>query len=158
MRGLTIGTLAQRVGVNRATVRYYERRGLLRPARSAAGYRLYGERVVEEIRFIKRAQTLGLSLAEIQELLELARAGLKPCSRVIALTEQQLASVDARIRQLIQFRRRLASAVKQWREECRFNAHGLCALTAPQLGQDIAIKPSVLRSAKLAASSRFCRD
>lgn len=132
MRGLTVGKLARQVGVNRATVRYYERRGLLRsPSRSGSGYRLYSERVVNEILFIKRAQALGFLLAEIRELLELGRAGTKPCSRVIALAENQLASVDSRIQQLTQFRRQLASAVKKWRRECRFIADGLCALIEP---------------------------
>lgn len=129
MRGLTVGRLASQVGVNRATVRYYERRGLLRsPARSAAGYRLYGTRVADEIRFIKRAQALGLALAQIRELLELGRAGTKPCSRVIALAEQQLIAVDERIRRLTVFRNQLATAVTTWKHECGFIADGLCTL------------------------------
>jgi len=72
MRTLTIGRLAREAGVNLETVRYYERRGLLpRPPRSESGYRLFPEDAAGRLRFIRRAQELGFSLAEIRELLSL---------------------------------------------------------------------------------------
>lgn len=68
---LTIGELAQRSGVSTATLRYYDRLGLLRPAdRSAGGYRLFGVDEQERLRFILRAKALGLSLDEIRLLLD----------------------------------------------------------------------------------------
>ena len=61
----TIGHLARDAGVKVQTVRYYEERGLIpAPRRSPAGYRLYGPEYVERIRFVKRAQELGFTLAE----------------------------------------------------------------------------------------------
>src|SRR5713226_8911199 len=72
MKSLTIGHLAKQAGVNLETVRYYERRGLLlRPPRSASGYRLFPAEAARRLRFIRRAQELGFSLAEIGELLSL---------------------------------------------------------------------------------------
>jgi DNA-binding transcriptional MerR regulator len=69
---LTRGELAKRGGVNIETIRYYERRGLLpKPPRSAAGYRLFSLDDDRRVRFIKRAQELGFSLKEIEELLAL---------------------------------------------------------------------------------------
>lgn len=133
MRGLRIGELARRGGVTAATVRYYERAGvLLPPPRSAAGYRLYGERAVEELVFVRRAQGLGFTLDEIRELLDLSRRGSPPCGRVLALAEQHLEAVDRRIRELRAYRRRLGGLVRRWRRggPCRFTSSGLCDLVA----------------------------
>lgn len=63
--------LAGRAAVNPQTLRYYERRGLLaEPARSAGGYRSYPPEAAPRVRFIKRAQELGLTLAEVVTLLD----------------------------------------------------------------------------------------
>lgn len=71
---LTIGELARRSGTTTKTIRYYESIGLLQPAkRGDNSYRYYGEGQVQQLRFIRRAQGLGLTLAEIGELMELAR-------------------------------------------------------------------------------------
>lgn len=56
-----------------------------KPARSEAGYRLYSERAVEELTFIRRAQAIGFSLDEIRGLLQVSRVGVAPCARVISL-------------------------------------------------------------------------
>lgn len=72
MKPLTTGALAKRSGVNLETVRFYERRGLLpEPPRSPSGYRLYPAEAARRLRFIKRAQELGFSLKEVEELLSL---------------------------------------------------------------------------------------
>ncbi|MFI1920295.1 MerR family transcriptional regulator [Nocardia sp. NPDC020380] len=76
------GELAARAGVNAQTLRYYERRGLpARPPRSPAGYRSYPVEAVEVVRFVKRAQELGFTLEEIEELLELAAGGPEDCGK-----------------------------------------------------------------------------
>jgi DNA-binding transcriptional MerR regulator len=63
-----IGELAEQAGVNVETLRYYERRGLLpEPVRSPGGHREYGEDAVRFVRAVKEAQTLGFTLAEIEE-------------------------------------------------------------------------------------------
>ena len=65
-----ISELAERCGVNKETIRYYERVGLLlEPSRTNAGYRIYSNEIVNRIQFIKRMQDLGFSLAEITKLL-----------------------------------------------------------------------------------------
>lgn len=71
-RSLTIGTLAERGGVSVETIRYYQRRALLdEPVKPAGGFRQYPEESVKRIIFIKRAQALGFTLEEIQDLLAL---------------------------------------------------------------------------------------
>ena len=76
MPQMTIGKLAQASGVHVETIRYYQRRRLLtEPPKPAAGVRRYGSDAVARVRFIKRAQELGFSLAEIERLLHLQEIG-----------------------------------------------------------------------------------
>lgn len=130
MAGLRIGEVANQAGVSTPTIRYYERAGLMpKPARSEAGYRLYSERAVEELTFIRRAQAIGFSLDEIRGLLQLSRGGVAPCARVISLAGTHLAQVDERIQELHAFRDRLADALTQWRTgHCDFSSERLCDL------------------------------
>jgi len=90
---MTIGKVASGAGVNLQTVRYYERRGLLpRPPRAASGYRQYDANAVARLRFIKRAQDLGFSLAEIGELLELRIEHGAACAAVEARAREKIAT------------------------------------------------------------------
>lgn len=131
MAGLRIGDVAARVGLNAPTIRYYESVGLLAAApRSAAGYRHYSETTVEELRFIKKAQTLGFSLEEIGEILKLSRAGETPCAHVLDLAKRHLAAVDERIRQLSRFRGILANEVQKWDGVKQPTCGGLCQIIA----------------------------
>jgi Hg(II)-responsive transcriptional regulator len=93
--------LAARAAVNPQTLRYYERRGLLpAPARSAGGYRTYPAEAVRRVQFIKRAQDLGFTLAEVESLLHLADGGPDPCDRVRAMAEEKIADLARRIADL----------------------------------------------------------
>ena len=98
---LTVSALADRAGLSADTVRYYERVGLLPPpARSAAGYRLYGQDTVDRLRLIKGAQRAGLRLREIGELLQVADRGQCPCGHTETLLRGRLAEVRAELERL----------------------------------------------------------
>src|SRR5467141_423656 len=113
---LTIGKLAKAVGVNIQTVRYYERRRLLIPmARRPSGYRLYGEDALRRVRFIKNAQTIGFTLHEIAELLNLRVSSVARCGDVQRKAQAKLGQVEAKFRDL----RALADALQAWTETCR---------------------------------------
>ncbi len=115
MEYLTVGQLAERAGVKRSALRYYERRGLLLPARrSPSGYRLYLPDAVSTVVFIKRAQGLGFSLGEIAELLALRRAPALPRDRVRMLAAEKLQEVRRRIAAL----RELEAALEGLLEAC----------------------------------------
>lgn len=95
MDGLTVSKLADEVGTSADALRYYERIGLLpEPQRSPAGYRLYGNDAIERVRFIKRAQRVGLRLEDIRGLVEVRERGLCPCGGTRRLLEQRLAELD----------------------------------------------------------------
>ena len=75
---MRIGELASQAGVNVQSVRFYERRRILRePVRTASGYRVYGKSDLEDICFVKQCQELGFTLKEIQPLLQLHRAAAR---------------------------------------------------------------------------------
>jgi Hg(II)-responsive transcriptional regulator len=98
---MMIGQLAERAGVNIETIRYYERRGLLpEPARTDSGYRRYERDAVARLRFIKRAQGLGFTLHEVEELLALRVRHEGACGEVGQRTREKIAVVKQKIREL----------------------------------------------------------
>jgi DNA-binding transcriptional MerR regulator len=114
---MKIGELASVTGVSRDTIRYYEALKLLpRASRTLAGYRLYTEADVERMRFIKQAQTLGLSLDEIRGLLSAREGGVAECQRVRGLLCSKLEELDTRIAEMRDFRRTLAAYLKECEE------------------------------------------
>lgn len=120
---LTIGRLAKSAEVNVETVRYYQRIGLLdEPAKPSEGFRHYSSEVIDQIRFIKRAQRLGFSLKEIRELLAL---GYGHCNDVRALAEEKRTRVQIQINDLLAMRKALDSLI----DACHHTGtHADCAL------------------------------
>lgn len=113
---ITIGELAGRAQSAIQTIRFYERAGLLAPPeRSTGNYRLYGERQVERLVFIRHCRSLDLSLDEIRALLALRDAPEKSCSEVNAMLDQHIVEVRRRIADL----RRLQEQLRTLRARCR---------------------------------------
>ncbi len=95
---LTIGPLSKRTGCNIETIRYYERVGLLpAPGRSPGAYRLYGDRHLKRLTFIRRARALGFTIEEIRKLLKLADERKRPCTEVRVIAGAHLREVQAKI-------------------------------------------------------------
>jgi len=119
-----IGAVAKRAGVPIKTIRYYEEIGLLpKPSRTASRYRLYPPETVDRLQFIKKAQSLGLRLEDIKEILELADRGHCPCGHVQHLLTLRLRELNRKIADLHLITRRITQAV---RSGCppRFRPHG----------------------------------
>jgi len=115
---ITIGKLASRGGVNVQTIRYYERSGLLlKPSRTASGYRLYTDDAVRRLSFIRQAQLLGFSLSEIQELLSLRMQAGTTCADIRQRARQKIAAVDEKIEDLQQIK----GALTKLAAACRGN-------------------------------------
>jgi MerR family mercuric resistance operon transcriptional regulator/MerR family gold-responsive transcriptional activator of gol and ges genes len=113
---MQISAVAALAGVPAATVRYYERRGLLAaPARTRAGYRQYGPETARRLRFIKHAQALGFSLDEIQDLLELRVQDRTACAQVAASAREKIDDIKQRIVELQRMQRTLEALVRSCR-------------------------------------------
>jgi DNA-binding transcriptional MerR regulator len=118
--GLFIGKVAEQVGVNAKTIRYYETIGLLpKPGRSESGYRVYPKEVIELLRFIKKAQSLGLKLSEIGEIVALYRKGQAPCGHVQSLLERKIVELDQRLDDLLALRKKLSSLLAATRGKAK---------------------------------------
>jgi DNA-binding transcriptional MerR regulator len=111
---LRVSDVAGRVGLTTATIRYYERLGLLPPPqRTPAGYRQYDEDVADRLRFIKGAQRFGLRLDEIRELLDVQDRGQCPCGHTQELLRGRVAEVDEEMRRLQQLRSDLLAMIER---------------------------------------------
>jgi DNA-binding transcriptional MerR regulator len=107
----TVGEAARRAGVTRKAIRVYESRGLLpAPERTSGGYRLFTDGDVAVLQFIRRAKSLGLSLSEIAEVLDLQRGGAQPCGLVIGLLDGHLAQIERTLAELGALRESLLAA------------------------------------------------
>ncbi len=112
---MRIGDLAREVGINSKTIRYYEEIGLLPKAtRSEGGYRLYGSETLDLLKFIKRAQGLGLALSEIKELAGIHAAGNLPCSHLRGMLETKVAELDEQIREIKRLRKEMSRMLRDW--------------------------------------------
>lgn len=95
---MNIGQASNATGVSTKMIRYYDEIGLVRPAsRTDSNYREYGERELNELRFIKRARSLGFSMKEITRLLSLWRDRDRPSREVKAIADKHVADLEARI-------------------------------------------------------------
>jgi MerR family mercuric resistance operon transcriptional regulator len=115
MKPFTIGQLARAAGVGVETVRFNERKGLLKRPSAQQGYRTYTDDDARRIRFIKRAQALGFTLREIKELFALhPDARFISCAGVKRHTDAKLQEVERKIRDL----QRMKRALKELSEAC----------------------------------------
>ncbi len=106
---MRIGELAELTDTTTKTIRYYESIGLLpEPRRNPAGHRAYDEAALDRLRFVREAKATGLSLAEIQSILELKSIGATSCRHTAALVERHLAEIDDQIERLQRARAELA--------------------------------------------------
>jgi len=102
---MQIREVAQHTGVPAKTIRYYEQIGILPPAaRTENNYRRYSSDVIERLRFIASARSLGFSLADVAEILTAREQGIAPCDRVLELLDTQLQQLDQRIADLLALR------------------------------------------------------
>ena len=105
---MQIKELATQTGVSTKTIRYYEMVGLLPPPkRTANNYRVYGAADVERLRFIASARSLGLSLADVGEILSARDEGIAPCERVLVALDQSLRDLDRRLAGMLALRETL---------------------------------------------------
>ncbi len=114
---LKIGELARKTGCSTASLRFYEKEGLLpKPQRTEGNYRLYGENAVQRVNFIQHCRLLGFSLEETRTLLSFRDNPCSGCSWINTLVEKHIARIDRQIAALQHF--------KQHFENLRFRCDG----------------------------------
>jgi DNA-binding transcriptional MerR regulator len=114
---MKIGELATRAGVSTKTIRYYENIGVIPDAeRKPNGYRTYDQTTVERLSFVKDAQAAGLSLNEINLILELRDEGEVTCHHVISMLDSHLHDVDRQLAELTRTRQRLQEMTQRARD------------------------------------------
>lgn len=113
-----IGEVARRADVNKETVRYYEKRNLIpEPDRRRSGYRIFTQRHIDQIKFIKRAQELGFTLSEIKELLELRVDEDTTCSEIKEEAQQKYQDVSEKIEDLMRIKKTLTNLIDSCSED-----------------------------------------
>lgn len=131
---MRIGDLARRSGVAATALRYYEKAGLLpAPVRTGSGYRTYDGDALARLAFVRAAQAVGLTIAEIRDIIGLRDGGNPPCAHVLELIDHHRAEVQARIRELQQLESDLARLAEQGAgvdpSEC--DPAGVCRIISP---------------------------
>jgi MerR family mercuric resistance operon transcriptional regulator len=121
---LTIGEFATSGGVGVETVRFYQRRDLLRTPARGGGIRHYGPEDVRRLRFIRQAQAAGFTLEEIRELLELDAS--EDRGRARELSKARVEALDAKIADL----QRARDALRRLASECAEGSTGPCPILA----------------------------
>ncbi len=118
MKGLTMSQLAKNAGVNIETIRYYERLGLIsEPPRTESGYRSFPPEVVQRIKFIKRSQDLGFTLAEINKLITMTESESFGCREVREFASQKILEIELKIHDLQNIKNVLQDLASKCSEE-----------------------------------------
>jgi len=132
MRQLSIGEVARQTGITVETLRYYEFLGLLpTPARTRGGSRRYTSDIITQLHFIKHAQTLGLSLRDIQTMMGAKqRDRRETCRQVHQILTRQLAFVNQRLIELTEARQTLTTYLSACEEALRVPDAPICPVLA----------------------------
>ncbi len=116
-KNYTIGQLAKASGVGVETIRFYELKGLIKQPKAYSGYRKYPSDDVLKIKFIKRTQKLGFTLAEAKELLNLRVSSTAKCKDVREQTKNKLSQIEKKIKDLQKMKRSLKSLIEVCNQE-----------------------------------------
>ena len=115
---MRIGQLSEATGLSRDALRFYEKRGLLTPRRSSNGYRSYPAEAAEWLRYVRTAQSLGFTLAEIEADLPLLMAGPASAAALRTALQRKLDDITRRVEGLTALRDELARRLDETMAEC----------------------------------------
>lgn len=117
-RLLTVNELARAAGVDGHVVRFYARTGLIQPARYGAnGYRQFAPLDVKRVRFVRAAQNLGFTLADIKEVMQRSRQRTTPCPLVRDIISRRLRENREHLDYVSELQKRMEQASRHWRHQ-----------------------------------------
>src|SRR3989338_10206957 len=129
-QGFQIVVVSSQTAFSIDTIRYYEKLGLVeKPLRSEGGFRLYPQEAVEKLRFIKKAQALGLTLKEIKGIMQCSKEGLKPCCDLLRkLFTRKIEEFESKIKELQRMKKDLETLLSEWisTKEARKHSYAIC--------------------------------
>jgi Cu(I)-responsive transcriptional regulator len=132
---MNIGEAASASGVSAKMIRYYEQIALIRPAnRTDSNYRSFSDRDVNDLRFIKRARSLGFSVPEITDLLSLWRDRIRPSREVKAIADGHVADLEARVAEM----QAMTDTLKSLSQGCAGDERPDCPILSDLAGGDVA--------------------
>ncbi|MDM9384691.1 heavy metal-responsive transcriptional regulator [Chlorogloeopsis sp. ULAP01] len=127
-----IGLVAKESGIPIKTIRYYEDLGLLKASgRTEGGFRLFNSSVFARLSFIKRAQSLGLSLLEIKEFLDVHDQGDLPCDHIKVKLNDKIAEIEYQIEQLQVLKLELERLLSDWKPVSEISENTICPIIEP---------------------------
>jgi MerR family transcriptional regulator, Zn(II)-responsive regulator of zntA len=125
---LSIGAVAERCGVSRDTIRHYERVGVISGIeRNGSGYRRYEPEVIDRVRIIRRALSIGFTLEELSKIFRQRAAGNPPCRKVRDLASQKLDDVEQQLAALQALRVALRQILENWDNRLEATEEGAMA-------------------------------
>lgn len=127
---MKVSQVSKLLGVSPDTIRYYSRIGIVLPARAGNGYKDYGPKEVQALRFALRAKQLGFSLTDIKALLEISRSGETPCPKVREIVQRNVESLSEAIEESLKLYRRMQNALDDWQSKPDLppDSQTICAL------------------------------
>ena len=127
---LLINELAKEVDLTPKTIRFYEEIGIIpKPERNESNYRIYKQEDIKKIAFVKKSRDLGLSLEEIKSIMDIREKGNYPCNTVIDLMENQIISLEIKIKEMTEFKETLKKSVVNFKEHIDVGKKGnICGL------------------------------
>ena len=135
-----IGEISKNTSIPVKTIRYYEEFGLLHhPKRSLSKYRIYSEKDVEKLLFIKKSKDLGLTLSEIKKIIKRSSSGVEAtCCLVHEVFEQKILECESKIKELKKTKHRLSERLHHWINPKKAKGFVIC----PQIESDDKQKSS----------------
>jgi DNA-binding transcriptional MerR regulator len=124
-----IGAVAKESGLPVKTIRYYDEIGLLKTAgRTEGGYRVFAEDVFTRLGFIRRSQSLGLTLTEIKEFLDVHDQGDMPCAHIHVKLEDKLVEIERQIQELQLLKQELKGLLSEWHNAAESTQETICPI------------------------------
>lgn len=125
-----IGEVAKASETSIDTIRYYEKFGLLeKPVRSLGGFRLYPKETIDKLRFVRKAQSLGLTLSEIKGIMRCSEEGLKPCCDLVRkLFTEKITELESKMNELQKMKKNLKTLLSEWisPKEAKKRSYAVC--------------------------------
>ncbi|MBS2009901.1 MAG: MerR family DNA-binding protein [Cyanobacteria bacterium SZAS TMP-1] len=119
-----VGIVAKQLGVSSQTVHWYEAQGLIAsPERTGSGYRIYSPSTIEQLRFVRKALSIGFSVDEIRAIINARQRGHEPCDMVLALLQKKIDDVNSQIETLSEVRSDLQRLQSTWLKNSSHEKH-----------------------------------